>query len=219
MRRVKVLIIIIILSIIYLTINVNSAFMIDKSNPMISAYKNENLLRLHVLANSNSPKDQYVKRRVRDEVSRYIKISKETDNNNLDNKIKDIEKMVNQFLDKENINYKARVELGKYDFPKRTYGNIQLPSGEYKAIKITLGKGKGANWWCVLLPPVCVETEEEIQLEKQKLEEVENKNIISSNLIKFKLKSAEIVDFHKLKRIKFLKDKIKTNILKPEFLK
>ena len=51
--------------------------------------------------------------------------------------------------------YPARVEIGDFDFPTRTYGDLVLPAGNYRAVRVILGQGAGANWWCVLYPPLC----------------------------------------------------------------
>ncbi|MFW5976376.1 MAG: stage II sporulation protein R [Bacillota bacterium] len=211
MKRVKILLLIIILSIIYLSINVNSALVPADSSPLIRAYKNEDLIRLHVIANNNSPRDQYIKRRVRDRVNQYIQDKKIK--NNIEESIDGVENDVNQFLKNEGVNYSARVESGEFYFPERTYGNIQLPSGKYKAFRIVLGEGQGSNWWCVLLPPVCVETEKEETID----EAGESVNIASEKKISFRLKSAEIFDIDKVSDWELLNlENIKINLLKPE---
>ena len=51
--------------------------------------------------------------------------------------------------------YGAQAEMGRFDFPARRYGQLQLPAGEYPALRLVLGEGEGHNWWCVLYPSLC----------------------------------------------------------------
>lgn len=165
MKKLKVFLGLIILSIILSSLNANSAIVLNKADELINAYNNNNLVRLHVVANSNSPKDQYLKRKVRDEVVSYM--AHYPDKNVLLSEPERIEEHIAGFLKKEGVDYPVEVSFGNYYFPKRTYDDLTLPAGEYRALKIILGKGQGANWWCVLLPPLCIEKNPS---EKQKVE-------------------------------------------------
>jgi stage II sporulation protein R len=139
-----------------MNININNIFSMDKTGDIIDK---GNLLRLHVLANSNSPRDQYIKRVVRDKLIKYYEdnlASLESELNNLEK----IDAFVEDILKSEGINYGAETELGQYDFPGRTYANLTLKQGKYNALRVVLGKGEGSNWWCVLLPPMCIENNE-----------------------------------------------------------
>ena len=188
-NNTRIFIIIIILSIIYLTISANSAFEIENSSKLISAYKNNNLIRLHVIANSNSPEDQFIKRKIRTEIIDYMnKNSRKTFKKELH--IPELKKQITKYLNNKNISYSGKVKYGNYYFPKRTYGDITLPAGKYKALKIILGKGNGSNWWCVLFPPLCVQSKVK-KTNKSKLE--------------FRFKIAELINFKQLKELKLLK--------------
>ena len=120
-----------------------------------------NLIRLHVIANSDSPEDQSLKRDVRDAILAYvqdefkysdnIEKSREIIKNNL-TEITDIAKKV---ITEKGRSYGVRTILGKYPFPTKVYGDIALPAGEYQALRVVIGEGRGANWWCVLFPPLC----------------------------------------------------------------
>lgn len=170
--------VLLIVTIIYLTVNVSSAFVINKHAKAVPAYKNDNLVRLHVIANSNSPYDQYIKRYIRDEVLKNVENYK--NNNGFTQKeINGIENYANKRLRENELNYSARVCFGDYKFPTRSYGDLTLPAGKYRAVKIILGRGDGSNWWCVLLPPLCL-TENKISIDR-------NKDI------KLKLKIAEVL--------------------------
>ena len=121
----------------------------------------DNLVRLHVIANSDSPEDQALKRDVRDAVLTYVQRELESSKD-----INQTKTIVNLRLDgitaiaKEKINnysknYNVKATLGSYPFPTKAYGDITLPAGSYQALRVVIGKGEGTNWWCVLFPPLC----------------------------------------------------------------
>ncbi|MDC3416749.1 stage II sporulation protein R [Aquibacillus salsiterrae] len=119
-------------------------------------------IRLRILANSDSDDDQTLKRQVRDEVNKEItKWVKEIDNIEearqiIEERISDVEVIVGEVLKEKGIDQSYQVEYGKnIKFPTKVYDTYVYPAGEYEAILITLGDGKGANWWCVLFPPLC----------------------------------------------------------------
>ena len=66
-----------------------------------------------------------------------------------------LQQIAENVLIEENVNQSVKVEFGEVEFPTKLYGEFLYPAGEYEAILITLGEGKGANWWCVLFPPLC----------------------------------------------------------------
>ncbi len=108
-----------------------------------------NLIRLHILANSNSSDDQQIKLKIRDAI---------LDFSNRTNAVPDLntmETVANRILNESNKPYRAKADFGKYTISKRDYENFSLPYGKYTAVRITLGNGKGQNWWCVLSPPMC----------------------------------------------------------------
>lgn len=118
----------------------------------------ENIIRLHILANSNNVYDQKIKYLVRDKVienynfeSEDIKEQYKFLKENLDN-IKDY---VDNYLMELGVDYQCKVTLSEDVFPTKSYGNLKLPHGKYTALKIILGNGDGKNWWCVMFPPMC----------------------------------------------------------------
>lgn len=137
----------------------------------VPAYNSDNLIRLHVVAHSDSLPDQALKYSVRDAVVEAMTASlvnvKEIDEAreivqaNLD--------YINEVAVEEvracGFEYPVKVITGQYQFPDRTYapslvdhGGVQtlfLPQGEYEAVRVVIGDGEGANWWCVLFPPLC----------------------------------------------------------------
>lgn len=187
MKNLKVFLVLIIVIIVYLSISSNSTFV--EKDQVINAYNNQNLTRFHVVANSNSPEDQYVKRILRNKITEKNIIF---ENEQITEK--DIEKLkiiVDDFLKENKLNYHSEIKTGIYNFPERNYGNIILPSGEYKALKIILGNAQGSNWWCVLFPPLCIDEEE------NKEEDIEKEDL------KFKLKMAELLNQEKFAELGF----------------
>lgn len=119
-------------------------------------------IRLRILANSNSDEDQALKEKVRDEVNKEITkwveelTSIEEARALIQNRLPEIEKIVERVLKEENSKQSYKVNYGStVKFPTKVYGNYVYPSGEYEAILISLGEAEGDNWWCVLFPPLC----------------------------------------------------------------
>ena len=125
-----------------------------------ASYK-EKIIRFHVLANSDSAEDQALKLKVRDAVlasmndkfkqSTSIEETREIVLSNIES----MENTARQTIKAENKNYPVAIKLEPHQFPTKTYGNFTLPAGEYEAVRILIGQGKGANWWCVMFPPLC----------------------------------------------------------------
>ncbi|MGL5616893.1 MAG: stage II sporulation protein R [Sarcina sp.] len=169
----------------------------------------DKLIRFHVLANSNSDEDQELKLKVRDKVLEYISpILKESKSLEQSREIlkKEEGKIIEiseSLIKEEGYDYKVKIDLGKTNFPEKTYGNITLPQGEYEAFRILIGEAKGENWWCVMFPPLCFvdmtkgqisyeESEKEIS---KVLNEEESTAIINdkSEEVKIKFKLLEIL--------------------------
>ncbi|MBD5795925.1 stage II sporulation protein R [Bacillus pseudomycoides] len=167
-------------------------------------------VRLRILANSDSKEDQALKRKVRDEVKMQIDgwvadlKSFEDARRVIQSHIPEIEKTVANTLKREGSKESFQVTFSKnIKFPTKVYGNFIYPAGEYEAVLISIGKGEGANWWCVLFPPMCfldfssgsaVKKEEhvvkaesmdeeerpvKIQEEKEEVSEKQNQDVLS----------------------------------------
>ncbi|WP_020059791.1 stage II sporulation protein R [Bacillus sp. 123MFChir2] len=119
-------------------------------------------IRLRILANSDSKEDQELKRKVRDEVKAQIdgwvaelKSFKDA-RRVIQSRIPELEQTVAKTLKREGSKEAFAVQFNKHiKFPTKVYGNFIYPAGEYEAVLVTIGKGEGANWWCVLFPPMC----------------------------------------------------------------
>lgn len=127
----------------------------------VNAGLSQNLVRLHVIANSDSAADQALKLQVRDAIIEYMKkelvASKDINETKtiINNNLKKVEEISKEVIKKNNSNYSVKATMGNYDFPTKVYGDIALPAGEYQALRVVIGDGVGANWWCVLFPPLC----------------------------------------------------------------
>lgn len=117
-----------------------------------------NIVRLHVIANSNSTFDQSVKLAVRDIILKEANALSEEDAPTLslaESHKAELENVVNAYLREQGIDYTCSLQTGRFYFPAKSYENITLPQGEYDALRVVLGAGAGENWWCVMYPPLC----------------------------------------------------------------
>lgn len=127
----------------------------------VQAYNQNNLIRFHVIANSDTPRDQALKRRVRDlivqEMSPSFGKAKNIDEARkiARKNLTAIEEIARKEVRAWGKDYEVKAVLGRFSFPTKSYGNFTLPAGEYEAVRVIIGKGAGANWWCVLFPPMC----------------------------------------------------------------
>lgn len=119
------------------------------------------VLRLHILANSNSKEDQELKLKVRDRIlekTSYI-FNNVTSKEELLQKAEENKELICEtaisVLRENNCYDDVTVEIGKSDFPTKKYEDIILPKGEYNAIRVLIGEHKGKNWWCVAFPSLC----------------------------------------------------------------
>ena len=144
----------------------------------------DSAIRFRVLANSNSLRDQKIKEDVRDKMqkelytllenSKSIKEARGLINDNMDN--------FNNILSKEmeDKDYSYTIDYGMHEFPEKTYKGITYEAGEYESLLVTLGEGKGDNWWCVLFPPLCL-----MEAEETNTDEVEYKSFIKEIIEKY----------------------------------
>lgn len=165
------------------------------------------ILRLHVVANSDSEDDQALKLKVRDAV---LKAAKELDftaasargaEKLLRENSELLESTANEVILNSGFSYAASTDFGVYHFPLKSYGSVTLPEGNYNALKIVLGKGEGHNWWCVMYPPLCLlnETAEFDEKSLDVLSAETKEKITEKPDIKVKFKIKEIIKNHKRK--------------------
>lgn len=126
-----------------------------------SGNTHEGIIRLHVIANSDTAGDQALKLKVRDAVIEYMENqdglhSADDMREYLKDNLGRLEKIAEGVIASEGYDYPADANLGIRYIPEKTYGDITFPAGTYEALNITIGSGEGENWWCVLFPPLCL---------------------------------------------------------------
>lgn len=153
----KKLMIILLIPLLISSVNINS--------------NKDNMLRIRVIANSNSEHDQQVKTEISNnlKIKLYDLLKDEKDidtarkiiNNNIDTLSEDIEKSL------VNEDYSYNINYGLNYFPEKEYNGKTYKEGKYESLLVTLGKGEGNNWWCILFPPLCLveaeDSEEEVE--------------------------------------------------------
>lgn len=126
-----------------------------------AGFDKSKLIRFHVIANSDSESDQAMKRKIRDLIvqemtpkfgqARNVEEARQVVRANLPR----MEQIARAEVILEGKDYPVKAVLGRFYFPIKNYGDITLPAGKYEAARVLIGEAQGANWWCVLFPPVC----------------------------------------------------------------
>ena len=121
----------------------------------------DKVVRLHVLANSDSEEDQALKLQVRDAVlDRAEDLLAQTSSRaeaegKLRGQLLEFERLAEAVVREAGYDYEVTAELTDTEFPTREYEGFTLPAGEYLALRILIGEAAGRNWWCVVFPPLC----------------------------------------------------------------
>lgn len=151
---IKILLILFLL-VLYVFISADT-YAVNISNELSS-----NLLRLHVIANSDSTEDQNLKLKVRDALLDYMSknlanVSSKSEAIDLISKNSDeLTKIAKNIITSEGYNYDVNISIENTYFPTKNYYNISLPSGYYDSVRVKIGSASGKNWWCVMFPPLC----------------------------------------------------------------
>lgn len=120
------------------------------------------VLRLHVIANSDSEEDQQLKLKVRDAVLKAGKnifngsVTKENAEEKIENEKEILIKAAKKVIKENGFDYDVDITVTDEYFNTRTYENVTLPAGKYKAVRVLIGESAGKNWWCVMFPPLCI---------------------------------------------------------------
>lgn len=136
----------------------------EEEKHLWQAYKNGELIRLHVVAHSNAPKDQAIKLAVRDAVieafAPFVIRNAKNDGHllfqTLCNHSDTFQSIAESRAKELGFSGTITVQAGTMELPAKQYGQVLLPSGSYRALRITIGNGQGRNWWCVLYPQLCL---------------------------------------------------------------
>ena len=155
MKKIKIFLILCLLLCLYIFICAFSYVSATSNNLYNSVF------RLHVIANSNSEEDQNLKYVVRDNLINYMN-EKSSEFSTKEDVVKYAKSHIDEFkqiaeetISKQGFNYPVTVEIGNFEFPKKSYGDISFPSGNYDALRVKIGESSGKNWWCVMFPPLC----------------------------------------------------------------
>lgn len=167
----------------------------------------EEIIRFHVIANSDSEEDQQLKLKVKEtivaELSKSLEKSKsiEESRNIIKENLSAIVDIAEAKILEEGYDYKVTAQLEPAYFPTKTYGDMTFPSGTYEALRVKIGKSEGKNWWCVMYPPLCfvdgtysVVPDDSKDKLKHVLTEREYSELVTSGKVKVKPK-LKIVEF------------------------
>lgn len=164
----KIICVLFFITIIFINYEKNDSVIIPKDS-----------IRFRLIANSNSIEDQKIKKTIKKDLeSTFIKNIKTNNLETTENSIIDSLNVIDEVMKKYDVNY--NISYGNNYFPQKEYKGVTYPEGNYKSLVITLGKGKGENWWCVLFPPLCLlESTEDKQdiIYKSYVKEILNKTM------------------------------------------
>ena len=146
----------------------------------------DNAIRIRIIANSNSFKDQFIKGQVRDslqleinEMLANVKTIEEA-RSILNKNLKKFDFVVKKVLKRNNADLNYNINYGMNYFPEKEFKGVNYNEGYYESIVVTLGKGKGNNWWCVLFPPLCL-----MESEEKDMDDIEYKSFIKEKIDAF----------------------------------
>ncbi len=154
------------------------------------------VFRLHILANSDSEKDQALKLKVRNRVLKYTEnIYKKAKNKEQAEaltikNLQSIADIAKSEVEKNGYNYSVKAEVSHMYFTTRYYDKVTMPSGFYNALRITIGKGEGHNWWCVMYPSLCIGSSTNYNSLKENTDSQEY-NIMTEEKFEYKFKTLE----------------------------
>lgn len=162
------------------------------------------IIRFHVLADSDREEDQQIKLKVKDQVVSYMqeRLAVAKDKNQAREIIKDnleeIECLASQTLEEEGVKNEVKAYLTKKQFPIKSYGEFIFPEGIYETLQVEIGNAEGKNWWCVMFPSLCMIDESYTVVPdsaKEKLQEnltrEEYESLQEKNTVEFKWKIGE----------------------------
>lgn len=156
------------------------------------------LIRLHVLANSDDPADQRRKLLVRDAVLAALAPRLEGVTERavamriVGESRAELADCARRTLAAAGSYAPVRVQLGTFEFPVKAYGDIVVPPGRYEALRVLIGDAAGANWWCVLFPPLCFIDESTVT--RAASGEADEKTVEVRKNLEFRLKIAELLE-------------------------
>lgn len=154
---------------------------------MINGY--EGIIRFHVIANSDSDEDQELKFKVRNRVLGKVQNALEGSQGAAQTKayieknLEEIEACARQCVRAEGYDYNVKARIGVTAIPAKQYDDVYFPAGSYEALTITIGEGKGQNWWCVVFPPLCLVDARESGHDELFAEDAQGRLVLKSKVV------------------------------------
>lgn len=143
--------------------------------------QHQGIIRMHIIANSNSQEDQKLKLQVRDKLIEYVGRNAAGSESINETRVfllghtDEISDIARNVITENGYDYDVDVQLGVRWIKEKTYGDITFPAGNYEALNVTIGKGQGENWWCVLFPPLCLVKDKDVKLKSLVAQKVKYK--------------------------------------------
>ena len=158
------------------------------------------VLRMHVLANSDSEEDQALKQQVRDrllEISREIyshAATREEAVRQTNAHLQLLQEEAQKVVALRGYDYRVSVALENSYFTTRTYGDVTLPAGNYQALRVVIGEGEGHNWWCVMFPPLCISAASEDEAQLSEVLTPEQMELVETDGYEVRFKCVELYE-------------------------
>lgn len=136
------------------------------------------VLRFHVLADSDSLSDQQIKMQVKEDVVEWLRENRPVDANRKEMEtfirkhLTEIKELAQETVRRAGSSDTVTAELTRDEFPEKTYGTLTFPAGEYEALRIRIGAGEGHNWWCCLYPGLCFTDAVHVEADKKDMQEL-----------------------------------------------
>lgn len=170
---------------------------------MINEY--EGIIRFHVIANSDSDEDQELKFKVRNRVLAKVQNALEGSQGAaetrkyIEENLEEIEACALQCVRAEGYDYDVKARIGVTAIPAKEYDDVYFPAGSYEALTITIGEGKGQNWWCVVFPPLCLVDARESGYEEMFDKDIQGRLVLKSKVLEL-LKNGGIKKYEQKSR-------------------
>lgn len=163
----------------------------------------EGIIRFHVIANSDSDKDQELKFKVRNRVLARVQNALEGSRGAsqtrayIEENLEEIEACALQCVRAEGYDYNVKARIGVTAIPAKQYDDVYFPAGSYEALTITIGEGKGQNWWCVVFPPLCLVDARESDYEEMFDEDIRGRLVLKSKVLEMLRQGGALKDENK----------------------
>lgn len=140
----------------------------------------DSVVRLHIIANSDSPYDQALKLKVRDAILDHMRekypngATRDEAASYLKNSLPQIKEIASGVLRENGSKEQVEARYGVFSFPTKQYEGLALPAGMYEAVRVELGAAAGRNWWCVMFPPLCVADANSLTMDEEAMSQLKD---------------------------------------------